>query len=132
MKNLDTILLIDDDPATNFLNKFLIEKEGVAKHVVCIQSAEEALEFIEESINKGHQHPEMIFLDINMPGMDGWEFLEAYAKMTDEKEVSKIVVMLTTSLDPNDRKKAAALRHVNDFLNKPLTREKIQKIIASV
>ncbi len=132
MKNLDTILLIDDDPATNFLNKFLIEKEGVAKNVVCIQSAEEALEFIEESISKGHQHPEMIFLDINMPGMDGWEFLEAYAKMTEEKEVSKIVVMLTTSLDPNDRKKAAALKYVNDFLNKPLTREKIQKIIASV
>ncbi|MAD96294.1 MAG: response regulator [Flavobacteriaceae bacterium] len=129
MKQLDTILLIDDDPAINFLHKLVIKKEGVAKEIVAHQSAEAALDYLKENAKLGYHYPELIFLDLNMPGMDGWEFIEEYEKLDNTFEQSKIVVMLSTSTDPKDRKKADFTTVVNQFLNKPLRSEDIQYIL---
>ena len=131
MKKLDTILLIDDDPATNFLHKFVLQKENCAYNIVSIQSAEEALEYIKETIKNGFRYPELIFLDINMPRMNGWEFIEEYNKITKNQSVSKIVVMLTTSLDPKDREKTESIQDINEFLSKPLTPEKVRHVLDS-
>ncbi len=131
MKKLDTILLIDDDPATNFLHKFILEKENCATNIISIQSAEEALEYIKETIKKGFQCPELIFLDINMPRMNGWEFIDEYKKITQDNTVSKIVVMLTTSLDPKDKEKAENIQDINEFISKPLTSEKLRHLLQS-
>lgn len=129
MKQLDTILLIDDDPAINFLHKHVIKKEGVAKEIIAHQSAEEALEYLKENAKNGYHYPELIFLDINMPGMDGWEFIEEYEKLDNTLEQSKIVVMLSTSTDPKDQKKAEFKQVINQFLNKPLKAADIQYIL---
>lgn len=131
MKKLDTILLIDDDPATNFLHKFVLQKENCAENIVTLQSAEEALENIKEAIKSGFHYPELIFLDINMPRMNGWEFIEEYNKISKQNKLSKIVVMLTTSLDPKDREKAESIKDINQFLSKPLTPEKIHQVLES-
>lgn len=131
MKKLDTILLIDDDPATNFLHKFMLQKENCAENIVCIQNAEDALIYIQKMLDEGLHYPELIFLDINMPRMNGWEFLEEYDKITHNKKSSKIVVMLTTSLDPKDKEKASTIKDINEFLSKPLTSEKIRHVLDS-
>ncbi|MDP5092280.1 MAG: response regulator [Polaribacter sp.] len=131
MKKLDTILLIDDDPATNFLHKFILQKESCAENILAFQNAEEALEYIKETIKSGFHYPELIFLDINMPRMNGWEFIEEYNKISNENKVSKIVVMLTTSLDPKDKEKAESIKDINQFLSKPLTLEKIHQVLES-
>lgn len=129
MKKLDTILLIDDDPATNFLHKYVLQKESCAENIVSFQSAEEALEYIKDTIKNGFHFPELIFLDINMPRMNGWEFIEEYNKISKQNKISKIVVMLTTSLDTKDREKAESIKEINEFLSKPLTPEKIHQVL---
>ncbi|WP_428742058.1 response regulator [Tenacibaculum sp.] len=131
MKKLHTILLIDDDPATNFLHKLLIEKEDCTENIVCKQSAEEALIYLESKIEGQYPHPEIIFLDINMPKMNGWEFLEEYKKFDKEQQAKKIIIMLTTSLDPHDREKAKSISQINEFQSKPLTSEKLKEILAT-
>ena len=70
----------------------------------------------------------MIFLDINMPGMNGWELLEAYEKLNKRNNGLLVVVMLTTSLNPDDRTKAVRLGYVGDFINKPLNTDKVLEI----
>ena len=129
MKQLDTILLIDDDPATNFLHKLIIKKQGVAKQIICLQNAEVALEYLEDNAKKGLHYPELILLDINMPGMDGWEFIEVYNEMVKDEEHGKIVIMLTTSADPMDVIKAENENIISEFMNKPLSAEDIQRIV---
>jgi CheY-like chemotaxis protein len=129
MKKLHTILLIDDDQATNFIHKFVIEKVQCTENVICMQSGQEALDYLTSKINDDYPQPDIIFLDINMPGMNGWEFIEKYKKIDKKQKGKKIVVMLTTSSDPLDKEKAKAIDQINKFISKPLTAEAIRTII---
>lgn len=131
-KKLNCVLLIDDDEPTNFLNRMLIEETGIAHEVRVTQSAREALEYLSgRSSISGLQppRPELIFLDINMPAMDGWEFLEQYDQLSPEQKSSIIVVMLTTSFNPEDENKARKISYISSYQNKPLTEEVINGIL---
>ena len=126
-RKLNCVLMVDDSEPTNYVNKKIVEKTGIAERVVTVESGFEALEFLKEEADK-EGYPELIFLDINMPGMNGWEFLEAYDKLPKTEQALLVVVMLTTSLNPDDRTKAVRLGYVGDFINKPLTKEKVLEI----
>jgi CheY-like chemotaxis protein len=75
------------------------------------------------------QQPELIFLDINMPGMNGWEFLEHYKQLPEGLQNAMIVVMLTTSENPDDKARAATQGMLADFKSKPLTKEMLEEVI---
>lgn len=129
MKKLDCILLIDDDIPTNFYNRKVIEKTGYAKHIEVCNSAEDGLEFLKSKFKDGlPPQPELIFLDINMPVMDGWEFLDAYEALPFDQKGKVVVVMLTTSVNPEDREQAKR-RNINGFANKPLTEDVLYDLI---
>lgn len=130
--NLDCILLIDDDEATNFVHEWVIRQAGVATHVEVCQSAFDGLEYIQAikpAVSEDAPQPGIIFLDINMPGMNGWEFLEKYEALPQDKKAQILVVMLTTSLNPDDRKRAESMADINCFMSKPLTEEMVKKLI---
>ena len=132
-KKLDCILLIDDDEPTNILHQIIIDDAEVAHSVQVAESATEALDYLSKS-NDGSgmmrvQHPDLIFLDINMPGMDGFEFLKKYKSLTQQHTLETVVIMLTTSLNPDDEAKARSVTEVQDYLNKPLTEDKLLDII---
>lgn len=129
MKKLHTILLIDDDEATNFLHKYIIEKEQFANNVVCMKSGQEALNYLTSKVDNNYPQPDLIFLDINMPGMNGWEFIEEYKQIDKAQRGEKIIVMLTTSSDPFEREKAKAIDQINLFKSKPLTVDMVSTII---
>lgn len=129
MKKLNTILLIDDDKATNFMHKLIIGKENCTENIVSIENGEDALTYLQTKVDGKYPNPELIFLDINMPGMNGWEFLEKFKEINQSTQKSKVVVMLTTSTDPFDRKKAETINQVSDFKSKPLSSEMIQNIL---
>ena len=128
-KKINCILLIDDDKSTNFLHKIIIEETGVSEKVEAVQSGQEALDYLERKKEGVYPKPDLIFLDINMPGMNGWEFLEEYEKLDDNIKGEIMIMMLTTSINPDDEEKAKKTKFINGFLNKPLTTEALEKII---
>jgi len=129
---LKCILVIDDDEPTNFFSQMILEELDCAEHIKTVQSGQEALEFLGKTETPGadpdvYPGPDLIFLDINMPAMNGWEFLEEYKKISVKHPV--IMVMLTTSLFPEDKSRAESTPEISGFENKPLTAEKVKAIL---
>lgn len=131
---LSCILLIDDDAPTNYLNEEIIRETDCVNHVQIAETGRDALDYL---ANKGqyvangntYPQPDLIFLDINMPGMDGWEFLQEYEKLSPDQWGKMVVVMLTTSLNPDDERKAKASNGIAGFITKPLTKEMVRDIL---
>lgn len=123
MKKLKSIMLIDDNADDNFFHERVIKKCQAAERVIIEQSAEAALDFLQ--LNEQNP-PDLIFLDINMPGMNGWEFLNEYAKLKKNQQ-RPVVIMLTTSENPDDLAKAASITY--DLRSKPLTKEILEEVI---
>ncbi|MEP7165305.1 MAG: response regulator [Ferruginibacter sp.] len=133
-QKLKSVLLIDDDEPTNYFNSLVIEQTGCTDHVRIAQSGQKALEYLSkrghlEGSPEGFPCPDLIFLDINMPAMNGWEFLEKYRQLKEEQKGKTIFVMLTTSLFSEDALKAKAIPEISGFETKPLTPEAIDKIL---
>jgi CheY-like chemotaxis protein len=129
-KKLNCVLLIDDDEATNYLHKMIIKNANCTEKCLVVESGYEALELLTSKENDKYLQPDLIFLDINMPKMNGWEFLEAYENLNLNQRGKMILVMLTTSMNPDDRKKAETIENLDGFISKPLTVEAINDLIA--
>jgi CheY-like chemotaxis protein len=128
-KKVNCIMLIDDNPDDNFFHERVIRKNEAANFVVVRQTASDALEYLRTKSQHIDKHPDLIFLDINMPGMNGWEFLEEYKKLDKELQSNAIVVMLTTSNNPDDKIKAKSSGNLFDFKTKPLTKGMLEEIM---
>jgi CheY-like chemotaxis protein len=126
MPLLNNIMLIDDDRATNYFHEYVIRQLKCADHVTEKLYASEALNYLQDD---KHIWPELILLDINMPRMNGWEFLDAYRKLEKDQKEKTIIVMLTTSENPDDKAKAHTIKEINEFVIKPLTEEKLRALM---
>jgi CheY-like chemotaxis protein len=130
MKKVNCILLIDDNPADNHFHKIIIEEADVCNHIKVSLNGTEALDYIRKSgTSDEFPKPNIIFLDINMPRMNGFEFLEEYKKLDEKLKSEVVIVMLTTSLNPDDAKKAKENTVVKEFQNKPLTVESLNAVV---
>jgi CheY-like chemotaxis protein len=132
-KKLTCILIIDDDEPTNFLTRVIIEEVFCTEKIVTVQSAEEALNYLHSAQIKGasgdYPFPDLIFLDINMPCMDGWEFLDRYRHMYENGKPPATLIMLTTSFNPEDEIRAKSSSDIADYINKPLTHEIMMDVL---
>jgi CheY-like chemotaxis protein len=124
-KKLTSILLIDDDDADNFFHTLAIQKMDTG---IQIKTAENGLDAL-QLLHKNDAPPDLIFLDINMPKMNGWEFLQEFKKLEPKLKTKAIIVMLTTSDNPEDVKKATQTPEVVGFETKPLTTDKLKLIL---
>ncbi|SDJ80991.1 Response regulator receiver domain-containing protein [Catalinimonas alkaloidigena] len=111
-----SVLLIDDNSIDNFINKKLIETTGVAEQVVVMDSGAGALDYLKTLST----FPDVILLDVQMPGMDGFAFLQEYAKLPAELTQRCTVFMLSSSIDHRDLIRARENPHVKRYFNKPL------------
>lgn len=125
---LKHLLLVDDDPTTNFFNRHLIGKLGYFENIHVATNGQLALDKVHELHEIGCT-PDMILLDINMPIMNGFEFLDKYNKLNDRVKSSVVVCMLTTSLAKEDLEKAKEYAILSDYLDKPLNAEKMTEIM---
>ena len=126
------IFLIDDDGLVNFLNQEIIKDSYPDKNVRSFESATEALDTIRQIAHSSEELlPQLILLDINMPVMDGWEFLEAFEQLPKRVSDNCKVVMHTSSIDPRDVEKAKTFQTVADYITKPLTAQTMTKIFES-
>lgn len=122
MNNPNTsVLLIDDDKATNFFNSIMLTKHDFFQDVHAVQSGYDAITYLENTVKNGNTKPDLIFLDINMPGMNGWDFLTHFEKI--DKHITKgiKIILLSTSSDPNEVRKSMIDYNVDDFICKPLS-----------
>ncbi len=127
MKNkLRCILLIDDDEPTNYINEMILNSTGRVEYIYTSQTAMEALDYLTSTgkfSNSGYinPRPNIIFLDINMPGIDGWDFLEEYRNLEIEGKEEIAIIMLTNSFNPDDEKRADETAEIAEYRNKPLS-----------
>jgi CheY-like chemotaxis protein len=120
--------LVDDDEVTNYVHESVIEDAGVTREVLVAEDGRKALNLLQELKEVKSSCPNLIFLDINMPVMNGFEFLDAYQQMKGQLKQPVIIVMLTSSLNTSDVARARAAG-ATDFLDKPLTPEKLNKVL---
>ena len=128
---LDQILCIDDDPITLMLCKKVIIKCAFSNEIITAQNGEEALSYFNNiktanNQNKVIQHPQLVFLDLNMPVMGGWEFLDYFSRSEFSEFHNVKVVVLSSTIDPEDLQNAKKYPMVIDFLSKPITQSMLE------
>jgi CheY-like chemotaxis protein len=118
-----TCLLIDDNYIDNFITRRILESSNFAEQIIVRQSPAEAINLLKE----GSIKPDVIFLDIRMPMMSGFEFLQEYDALLIDKNDTKIF-MLSSSLDPMDMKQSLGNKYITQFIHKPLTVKALEEI----
>jgi CheY-like chemotaxis protein len=127
------VMLVDDNEIDNLINQKMIEASNITEHIFVHSGAKSAIEFLKniEKLAKGPVSlylPEIIFLDIDMPLMDGFQFLDEFERLSESIKAHCKVVMLTSSLNPQDMNKAKKNQFVLKYINKPLTQENLKKL----
>lgn len=130
MKKLDTVFLIDDDEVIVYLTNKLIASSEFCENIENFFDAQSALNRLNELRANGELYPDAILFDLNMPVMDGWQFIEAAQKVTEFRRLNFIV--FTTSIDAADKNKSLKYKMIKDFITKPLTPQKLDKILRNI
>lgn len=129
MIKLSSVLLVDDDPATNHLNERLLKDLGVADQYLSANDGEQAFAVLKElSANANPSSPVLVLLDVKMPGMDGMAFVEAYQQLPPAQKQAVVIVMHTASMSSHDLGRIEALP-IAGLVSKPLTRDKVDLIL---
>ena len=130
---LDLVLLIDDDETTNYLNERLLREMQVAKEIRVLKNGKEALEYLTNSYatpqDPEFRRPNLIFLDIKMPVMDGFTFLEEYEKRGLDTGDHMIILMLTSSASFYDLERLKDFNKVKKHFSKALTKHDVREIM---
>ena len=113
------LLVIDDDDINIFIIKKIVEKTGYQVNMVSKTNGQLAIDYLNELQNQQQTLPNLILIDINMPVLNGWEFLEAYEKMNTTQKID--MYMLSSSVYENDIEKAKTYKTVKGFISKPLS-----------
>lgn len=122
------ILLIDDDQITNFVNQTMIAKAEVPVSTKALITGIDGIKFLQECLSQHEDLPYAILLDINMPEMNGWEFLEEFTKLDERIKNEVKIYMVSSSQSQEDYKRAKNNPIVADFLHKPLNLDKIKEV----
>ncbi len=129
MPLIDTVLLIDDDEINNMICTKIISKNDFATNVVACSSARQGLKYLQDALTDGAKPlPTVIFLDINMPVMNGWDFLDQYKQMPGLADKGIVLIMLSSSSSANDLSRAQSYPQVSDYITKPLTAAHLQHV----
>ena len=132
MKSIESTCIVDDDPILVYGMKLMMRQLGFAKEVLVFTNGQEAIDGLSEMIAEGRSLPSVIFLDLNMPVMDGWEFLDAFVQLPSNHEKPISIYVVSSSIDPADEKKAREYEVVGNYFVKPITEKDLNQILDSL
>lgn len=123
----NNVLLVDDDTVSNFINEMTLQEMNFSKFIHVSENGKEALSYLTQSLVEREGYPDLIFLDINMPVMDGFQFLEEFEKFPLDKRKAIRVIMLTSSSAMLDISRAKRY-NINGYIVKPLCKSKLEEV----
>jgi len=126
------ICIVDDDDVYQYTVTRALKSNNLVKKILVFSDGEEALDFVTDNIAKKDNLPDVIFLDINMPIMDGWQFLEEYVKIKPRVGKQITIYMVTSSVDPVDVEKAEKFQEISDYLVKPIQPDQLRELVATL
>lgn len=132
MRKIELLALVDDDDTFVFITKKIIEKTNHVKEIKVFSNGLEALDYLKENLNSEYKLPDIIFLDLSMPIMDGWQFLDEFTTLETQKTSKIIIYICSSSISPHDIMKAKKMSAVSDFIIKPVTKDKFSEIILAL
>lgn len=124
------LLVIDDDDINIFIIKKIVEKTGLAIEMIARNNGQQAIDYLKETILQNKSLPNLVLIDINMPVMNGWEFIEAYEELNIEQKVDMYI--LSSSVYENDIEKTKGYKAVKGFISKPLSMERLTELIKAI
>ncbi len=124
------VFIIDDDKIYRYATERYIQILNLANDVRAYSDGQEALNYIKQNSKNVDLLPDVIFLDINMPLMDGWDFVDEYLKIQSEMPKDIKLYMVSSSIDERDRVKALNINEVADYVVKPISEEKLKSLIS--
>ncbi|WP_143308872.1 response regulator [Chitinophaga vietnamensis] len=123
MNLINMIFIVDDDPIHQQIAKIMIERQGISSNVRVFSDAQDVLDYLRENTGASDALPDLILLDLNMPVMDGWEFLDEFAGFQAGLPKQIRIFVLTSSIDEKDKERVRSYRFVDGYLTKPLSKE---------
>ncbi len=127
---MSKVFIIDDDPIHQRIAQIMIAKHELFDGYSSYTEAELALEFLRENVKNTETLPDVILLDLNMPVVDGWDFLEAFEKFQTELSKNIRIFIVTSSVDEKDKLRSQTFSFVKGFISKPLSPDIIRSTIA--
>lgn len=129
MKLLKTIAIVDDDEIFVYLTRKAIDQAMIVEEIKVFGNGRDAINFLKENASNPELLPEIILLDLSMPVMDGWQFLEEFHVIKPKVEKKIIIYIVTSSISPDDIRRSKGYNEVSDYIIKPITKEKLIEIL---
>ena len=129
MKKINTFCIIDDDDIYQFTTSHLLKKTELVNKIIVFSNGLKAINFLKEEIDNIENIPDILFLDVNMPVMDGWEFLEEYLLIKPMIPKTVAIYMVSSSVDEKDVLKAKSFSVLSGYLVKPISSKNIMEVI---
>lgn len=125
MKTIDTLYLIDDDDTYQFIVQRTLNSSNLVNSIKIFSNGKAAIDFLEATIDDIAKIPDVILLDLTMPIMDGWQFLEQYLRFRPRIGKKVVIYVVSSSIDPRDMQRAKSISEVTDYVVKPLSKSKL-------
>ena len=131
MKKIKSTCIIDDDPIFIYGTKRIMNEVNFSENIIVFNNGQDAIDGLNEMTNRNEDLPSVIFLDLNMPIMNGWEFLEDFVKIPNHNREKVTVYIISSSVDPRDLERIKNYKVVNNYILKPLSPEDLESVLAN-